>query len=183
MTFAFGSFTVGAALLFSAFMDMSMIDLILGRPGKSIASQGESDPNQSSSLMTSNGGNGGGSIPPTVNSPSSNAKGVGSFDGHQVANWIIPWLKKSRAAGWKGRVTSGYRTPQYSEQLCRQMCGQPSCPGTCGGRTSNHSGKAFPDGAVDVSDEARFARIQKQIGSPLRNDLPADRVHFSVSGH
>lgn len=110
--------------------------------------------------------------------------GVGVFDGKQVANWIVPWLEKSRKAGWKGTVTSGYRDPAYSQQLCYAMCGAPSCPGRCAGTSSNHVGSKDGEGAVDVTDYTRFARIQKQIGSPLKNALgPADPVHFSRSGH
>lgn len=109
--------------------------------------------------------------------------GLTTFDGVVVASWIARWLEKSRRAGWNGTVTSGYRTPEYSESLCQRMCGQPSCPGTCAGRSSNHSGKDYPAGAVDVSDYANFERIQYEIGSPLRNDLPYDPVHFSVNGH
>lgn len=41
MTFAFGSFTLGAALLFSAIKNQSMISLILGKPGESVAEQHE----------------------------------------------------------------------------------------------------------------------------------------------
>lgn len=111
------------------------------------------------------------------------AEGVETFDGKEVAAWIVPWLQKSRDAGWGGVVSSGYRTPEYSESLCFDMCGAPSCPGTCAGRSSNHSGKKYPAGAVDVTDFETFGRIQPEIGSPLKNDLPADRVHFSVSGH
>lgn len=44
MSFAFGSFTLGAALLFSAFKNQSLVSLILGQPGQSVASQGESHP-------------------------------------------------------------------------------------------------------------------------------------------
>jgi hypothetical protein len=113
----------------------------------------------------------------------SGAKGVTTFDGVPVAAWMVQWLKKSRANGWRGELVSGYRTPQHSEQLCLDMCGHPSCPGTCAGRASNHSGKVFPAGAVDVTDQFNFAAIQPRIGSPLQNDLPSDRVHFSVSGH
>jgi hypothetical protein len=113
------------------------------------------------------------------------AKGVTTFDGKPVAAWMVKWLKKSRANGWSGHVESGYRTPKHSEQLCLDRCGHPSCPGTCAGRTSNHSGKVFPAGAVDVSlgTEAEFAAIQPGIGSPLKNAVPTDRNHFSVSGH
>lgn len=110
--------------------------------------------------------------------------GLGKFEGVTVAGWMVQWLEKSRSKGWDGSVTSGYRDPDYSEQLCYRMCGAPSCSGTCAGRNSNHSGKDYPAGAIDVTDYDNFARIQKEIGSPLKNELDArDPVHFSVSGH
>jgi hypothetical protein len=117
------------------------------------------------------------------NHPTRGAKGVARFDGEQVAAWMVRWLKKSRDHGWRGELVSGYRSPAHSERLCLDMCGATSCPGRCAGRSSNHSGKDFPAGAVDVSDQFTFAAIQPRIGSPLRNDLPSDRVHFSASGH
>lgn len=108
--------------------------------------------------------------------------GLVTFDGVVVAAWIGKWLEKSRVHGWNGTVTSGYRDPAYSEQLCYNMCGAPSCPGLCAGKSSNHSGKVYPAGAIDVTDFTNFERIQFEISSPLRNDLPLDPVHFSVSG-
>lgn len=115
---------------------------------------------------------------------------LATFDGRVVASWMVGdnpqkknWLGLSRKAGWTGTVVSGYRTPEYSESLCYAMCGHPSCPGTCAGRSSNHSGKTYPAGAIDVSDYTNFGEIQKRIGSPLINDLPIDKVHYSVSGH
>lgn len=111
------------------------------------------------------------------------SRGVATFDGVPVAAWMAQWLKKSRANGWQGELVSGFRSPEHSEAVCRDMCGQPSCPGRCAGRSSNHVGLIHPAGAIDVSDEVRFAAIQPRIGSPLRNDLPSDLVHFSVTGH
>lgn len=115
--------------------------------------------------------------------PDPDGDGLATFDGKTVAAWMIPWLEKSRKAGWDGTITSGYRDPAYSESLCMNMCGKPFCPGLCAGKTSNHSGKSYPAGAIDVTDYSNFERIQFEIGSPLRNDLPLDPVHFSVSGH
>lgn len=100
-----------------------------------------------------------------------------------IANWIIPWLQKSWEAGWRGVVNSGYRSPEYSESLCYNMCGKPSCPGTCAGRSSNHTQYVEPGGAVDVSDYGTFKAVQFKIGSPLRNILPNDPVHFSSTGN
>lgn len=112
--------------------------------------------------------------------------GFGTFDGRTAPNWMIPWLEKSRANGWRGTVVSGVRTPAYSEQLCYAMCGAPFCSGRCAGRASNHNMEpyqGYPHGALDVSDYYNFGAIQKRIGSPLKNALGAkDPVHFSVSG-
>jgi hypothetical protein len=44
-------------------------------------------------------------------------KGFGTFDGKTVAAWMIPWLEKSRRAGWHGTVVSGVPTPPYSSLL------------------------------------------------------------------
>jgi hypothetical protein len=87
--------------------------------------------------------------------------GVTTFDGRPVAAWMKPYLDFAREKGWKGTLTSGFRDPARSEQLCLQMCGAPSCPGRCAGRASNHSGSTKPRGALDVSDFARFGQLMR----------------------
>lgn len=112
--------------------------------------------------------------------------GWATWNGIAIAAWMKPWLEKSQAHGWTGYVTSGVRTPAHSVELCYAMCGASSCPGRCAGASSNHNctaGCPYPTGAVDVTDYYNFERIQYEIGSPLRNHLPADPVHFSVSGY
>ena len=113
------------------------------------------------------------------------------IDGKTVPRWIGNIVTDVRRAGrWKGTVVSGYRSPEYSEQLCYGICGAPSCPGRCAGRSSNHccpptfKGKA-PEGAIDVSDYVTFRGELQRLGhwDKLKNDLPADPVHFSRSGH
>jgi hypothetical protein len=111
--------------------------------------------------------------------------GVATFDGRTVAAWMQPYLVWARQNGWKGTLTSGWRDPAYSEHLCLNMCGRPSCPGKCAGRTSNHAGSVKPAGAVDVSDYVTFGRLMAQCPytPKLQNKLGAkDPVHFSVSG-
>lgn len=113
--------------------------------------------------------------------------GLTTFDGKLVSAPVAFWLLRSREAGWKGTLLSGYRDPAYSESLCYAMCGAPSCPGRCAGRSSGHSQKggsrSAPQGCADITDHVTFARIQGEIGSPLRNALgPADPNHFSLSG-
>jgi hypothetical protein len=107
-------------------------------------------------------------------------------DGRQVCGWMAGWVQRIRAAGWDGTVVSGVRTPAYSEQLCYQMCGAPSCPGRCAGRASNHNATtcAYPQGALDVSDYVEFGYLARKLGAPFHNSLgPADPVHFSASGN
>jgi hypothetical protein len=126
------------------------------------------------------GGNSGGSVGFSVPSRRWNPYS------RSIPNWMIPWLDKSDANGWNGVVVSGVRTPAYSQQLCYNMCGAPTCPGRCAGIYSNHNmtaSQGYPYGALDVSDYYTFERVQWAIGSPLKNSLcAADPVHFSVSG-
>ena len=112
--------------------------------------------------------------------------GVGRYDGVPVANWMVPYLQWARDNGWKGRLVSGWRDPNYSESLCRRMCGAPRCPGRCAGTSSNHVGSVEPHGAVDVSDYVTFERLMARcpLQPRLRNTLDArDPVHFSVPGN
>jgi hypothetical protein len=113
------------------------------------------------------------------------------LDGKQVPAWIANHLKAARAQNlWNGYVISGYRTPAYSETLCYNICGAPSCPGLCAGRNTNHAcppdGVAEPyKGAVDLSDPAGFQVYCRRNGNPLIGNgerLPHDRPHFSRSG-
>ncbi len=121
---------------------------------------------------------------------------INVFEGVAVAAWMVGkdagpngshvnWLQKIRDTGiWHGVIVSGARTAQHSEELCLVMCHQPTCPGTCAGRGSNHVvDSGFPDGALDVSDYDNFERAARMVGAPLINDLPLDPVHFSPSGH
>ena len=111
--------------------------------------------------------------------------GVGTFDGKPCANWLIPYLSWAREHGWRGGLNSGFRSPVYSERLCFQICGRPSCPGRCAGRSSNHTQHVKPNGAVDVSDYVTFARLMQRcpLSPRIFNALGArDPVHFSASG-
>lgn len=114
------------------------------------------------------------------------------LDGHEVPIWIAEILIAARNAGaWKGVVISGVRTPQHSEELCLQMCGAPSCPGRCAGRSSNHAmpptgtGREY-EGAVDVTDYVGLRNYCREHNLPLRGGgevLPADLPHFSHNGN
>lgn len=117
--------------------------------------------------------------------------GVGTYDGKPCANWLIPYLRWARDVGtpqlgrWRGGVNSAFRSPSYSEHLCYQICGRPSCPGRCAGRSSNHTKSTKPEGALDVSDYVRFGQLMAHcpLHPRLYNALgAADPVHFSASG-
>lgn len=127
--------------------------------------------------------------------PPMDRDGISEWHGVLVPSWlvgeakgpdgkVVHWLDKIVAHGWGGSIASGVRTAAHSEELCFQICGAPSCSGTCAGRSSNHVVEGPTDwGALDVSEYVAFGRICREIGCPLRNDLPADPVHYSPSGH
>lgn len=121
---------------------------------------------------------------PTANAIGPTA-GVGHFDGKPVANWLIPYLKWARQHGWSGRLESGYRTPAYSESLCFDMCGAPTCSGKCAGKGSHHSQTVKPKGAIDVTNAAQFGQVIARcpFSPKIFNALPSDQVHFSATGN
>lgn len=111
--------------------------------------------------------------------------GVTTYDGVPVAKCAVPILNWCRGHGWHGRLVSGYRSPEYSDSLCRRMCGAPRCPGLCAGRASNHSGNSPSRFAVDVSDYYTFGSVVARcpLSPHIHNALPRDRVHYSPSGN
>lgn len=111
--------------------------------------------------------------------------GVGRFDGKPVAKCAVPLLTWARQNGWDGQLVSGWRDPKYSQSLCYNMCGRPSCPGRCAGMSSNHVGSSPSRFAMDVSDYNNFGRVIARcpLQPKVHNSLGArDPVHFSPSG-
>jgi hypothetical protein len=111
--------------------------------------------------------------------------GVSRFDEQRVANWMKPYLEFARKNGWKGVLSSGFRDPADSVRICFEQCNAPSCPGTCAGRKSNHSGNKKPKGAIDVTFHKEFGELMEHC--PLKprifNALGAkDPEHFSSTG-
>lgn len=113
------------------------------------------------------------------------ATGVTRYDGVPVAAVAVPYLQWAREHGWKGRLVSGWRDPEYSRSLCRRMCGADSCPGRCAGLSSNHVGSTVARFAIDVSDYQAFGRLMAKCPHSPRiwNGLGSiDPVHFSPNG-
>lgn len=111
---------------------------------------------------------GGGSDPKAV-------KGTANFEGHEVAAWIKPYLVYARKRGWKGTITSGFRSFAKQTEIYNSGVRPAAKPGT-----SNHEGSEFPRGAVDVSDAVGLDRILRKY--PNRKLIFAgskDPVHFS----
>lgn len=101
-------------------------------------------------------------------------KGVGSFEGVRVAEWIVQWLEYGRAHGWSGRVTSGYRTYADQKRIYDSGVRPAAKPGT-----SNHEQADFPGGAVDVTEAEQLSKILKAAHAPLEWAGSKDPVHFS----
>jgi peptidoglycan hydrolase CwlO-like protein len=109
------------------------------------------------------------------------AAGLSTFSGIPVAAWIHPILVYAAAHGWSGRLVQydGFRT--YRDQVAVSgMADIAAAPGR-----SRHEGTQWPDGAVDIPDDAgRFNSIVNAPGSPYRGQLlwrapEGDPVHFS----
>lgn len=115
--------------------------------------------------------------------------------GYRVAAWMrgdevgpdgrqFDWLHRFKELGWDGLLWSGWRSPEESEAACYNICGQPSCSGTCAGRSSNHSQTGPPNwGAIDVRDWVTFQSCNNAVGGPFKNNLPLDRPHRSYTGN
>lgn len=108
--------------------------------------------------------------------PRHGAKGVGNFEGQQVAGWIVPYLQYARKHGWKGQITSGFRSFEDQTRIWNSGVRPAARPGT-----SNHENPNFPGGAVDVSDAAQLDEILRTYpGKRLLKWAGAkDPVHFS----
>lgn len=109
-------------------------------------------------------------------------EGTTDFEGTPVASWIAPILRYARERGWKGHVTSGYRSDAEQAQLYNEFkagkrAGPVAAPGT-----SNHGKTGFLQGAVDVdaADAPALAEILRRKHSRLKYAGAKDPVHFSV---
>lgn len=102
-----------------------------------------------------------------------------------IANWIVPIVRWAAGHGWRGSVTSGYRT--NAEQMAAATNYGLEHYGPGGPLASNHTKQKYPGGAIDVSDPAglnsvlrRYPRKPNLVwGGPVINDT----VHFSATGH
>lgn len=181
--------TFGGMLVYSAIKDVSFVDMLRGVTGTPLgpsAAVGDAP-----AVSTDQSGADALGVPNIGGFPS--PTGTTVIDGHPVVKWIAVQVLAARKHGWTGKVRSGWRSDAEQAQACIEVCGNPQgCPGKCAKPgTSNHRGKTFPGGAVDVDDPAGFAaalvraRAAGDLGPypMIRNALPQDPVHFSLTGH
>jgi hypothetical protein len=97
-----------------------------------------------------------------------------------IAAWIIPVLAWAYEHGWKGTVTSGYRS--FYEQAQLNAAGAFSAPAGF----SNHETTTYPGGAVDVTAPGRLIEVLRGYPGPRKlvgGVLGAvDPEHFSATG-
>lgn len=103
-----------------------------------------------------------------------------------VATWIVPILQWAAQHGWKGQVTSGYRTD--AEQMKAATAFGLSRYGPGGPLASNHCGdQTYPKGAVDVTGGPELLTVLKDYtGTPTLKwggDSIEDAVHYSATGN
>lgn len=111
-----------------------------------------------------------------LSNPGAQTSGIANFEGMKVAAWIEPALVYARHHGWKGKVTSGFRSLAEQTRIYNSGVRPAAKPGT-----SNHEKTQFPAGAVDVSDPETLSKIL--ASSPYAKQLQwagsKDPVHFS----
>jgi hypothetical protein len=97
-----------------------------------------------------------------------------------IADWIVPVLEWAYQHGWRGVVTSGYRS--FYEQAQLNAAGAFSAPAGL----SNHETTRYPGGAVDVTEPSRLIEVLRGYTGPLKlvgGVLgPIDPEHFSATG-
>jgi len=117
-----------------------------------------------------------------------------SIDGQRVPRWVRAELRFARRHGWRGHVVSGWRSD--ADQLAaakRWASSQGMTLGQMypnGPLASNHCGRSWPRGAVDVTDAPGLARAlrfahRRPRGRRLVWALDVgfnDPPHFSRSG-
>lgn len=185
MGVAIAALTVGAWFAYSALKGQSLTDVFKGG-GSTLNPSGSVSPNINTETGTGDR--------TTLPDPSSiTPKGTTVIDGKPVAGWIAQQVLAARKHGWSGHVTSGVRSKAEQVLACINVCGNANgCPGTCAKPgTSNHEKTMFPGGAVDITDGAEFDAALKRAKSAgdagrypsIRNALPNDPVHRSLTGH
>lgn len=173
MTAAFGFLMVGWLLLASATRNQPVAELLRGAVSPA-GTPGPGERGFTTSILGELAGDrsAGGSA---ASSDPQNPAGLVTFDGEKVCAWIAAELRKARANGWSGSVTSGYRSAADQARVCATGVTPCAKPGE-----SNHQGTAYPGCAVDVSDPAGLARALPK-GSPLKytGATIGDTPHFS----
>jgi hypothetical protein len=97
-----------------------------------------------------------------------------------IADWIVPVLEWAYQHGWRGTVTSGFRT--FYEQAQLNAAGAFSAPAGL----SNHETTVYPGGAVDVTMPSQLIEVLRGYRGPMKligGVLgPVDPEHFSATG-
>jgi hypothetical protein len=171
---AFGELLVGGVLLTMGVSGKSVREVLAGE-AKGIGPIGGGSTSSTVAYHPGAGTQTGTATPPLDRAGARQLRGTVDFEGTPVAAWIYPYLKYARLKGWKGTVTSGYRDRAEQADACAHTSGPCATPGQ-----SNHQGKRFPRGAVDVTNAEELAQILSGLaGSLLKWAGSADPVHFS----
>lgn len=180
MTYGFALMTMGTLLVYSGWSNNTVVDVLRGlgktrKPGGAgetgfVALITAPVAGATSAVTPGSGGEGpttSGGVP----------KGMTTFDGHPMCQWVADELQWARDHGWGGSATSGYRSKADQARACEETSGPCAEPGK-----SNHQGKKYPKCAADVSDPAELdAILAKKPGRRLHwtGKSIGDEPHFS----
>lgn len=179
MTFGFAMLTYGMLLMYSGWSNNTIIDVLEGL-GKS-HKPGAGDTGFAALLQSAASGavpGSGGEGPATGAAAGGKApKGVTTFDGKPCCKWIANELQWAREHGWRGSLTSGYRSKADQARACEETSGPCAEPGK-----SNHQGKKYPKCAADVTEPQQLEEVlSKKPGRLLHytGKSIGDEPHFS----
>lgn len=197
---SFAFISLGALALVAGIRGKTLVDVFKGNPVEKIepkGAPGELGGNVAGPPATTGKGVPGSKYsdvagPPTVSTQVAEGMGGGlvQMDGKPVPAWIANELTWAKRNGWKGTVISGYRTPAEQQAAAAGYAARigssvSAIYGSNGPLGSNHVGKAYPRGAVDVSRPAELDNVlarkplrRLRWGGPVINDPP----HFSATG-
>lgn len=181
MTYAFALLAAGTVAILAGIKNRPLASILRGVTDPAPGGPGETGFHSSIAsepqLVSSRSGRGaGGTAAPAVLSPGLVTPSAPWNPSHKpMCAWIAAELAAAYKAGGRFTVTSGYRSTAEQARACAETSGPCATPGQ-----SNHQGKAYPKGAVDIEGAASLA-AHLPPGGRLHwtGKSIGDDVHFS----
>lgn len=111
---------------------------------------------------------------------------IANFEGHRVADWMVPALRYARSKGWKGQINSGVRTRAEQAALYQTYVNSGFSNAHIAAKPGQSNHEIGNGGAIDVSDPAGLHQVLLHFTGKRPIWAPTvglkDNVHFSSTG-